>query len=330
MFKLAALATLAAFACAAGAATTRPFTSTTAPDAAGRLVLAHPLQRIDQGILPGAQDPSPAIHANFAQIVEQNFARLDSPGAGKLVDNLSNRELHDLAQLYVNSVADTGHQARLLDVLASRLDSPRLTRLSKFFGYADVDAAIVRSAPSKESAFSQASSPAYAAPVAGAMLVGAAAAGSGVSTMTSVGQFLDMTPNEIYLDFRTAPVGAMGVSGALFETGVVMYGAAWVAFWGGYYAGTAFANLCQTYDLPLWDQIVNIVGTTMTPITTAVSPTSLGSAQKNAVSIYQVTSQQYTSFDQASGDYQDTAEWTEYWGGGSGGCRIDCSPEEER
>jgi hypothetical protein len=329
MFKLAAIATLVAFSCAAGAATAPPLTGTTAPDAAGRLVLANPLLRIDQGSTPGVQDPRPAIHANFAQVVEQNFARLDSLGARRLVDILSDRELHDLAQLYVNAVADTGHQARLLDVLAWRLDSSRLTRLSKFFGYADVDAAIVRSAPSKESAFSQSSSPAYAAPVAGTMLAGAAAAAGGVSTMGSIAPYLDMTPTEIYLDFRTAPVGALGVAGALYETGTVMYSGLFVAAVGGYLVGTEFATLCQTYDLPLWDQISNIVGVTMEAITNAVTPVTLGSALKSTVGIYDVTSSQYNSFNDLSGDYEQTSEWTEYFGG-SGGCRIDCAPEEQR
>lgn len=328
MFKLATIATLVAFASAAGATTAGPFTSTTAPDDASRVVLTHPLMRIDQGTITGTQDPH-AIHANFAQIVEQNFARLDSPGASKLVDNLSNRELHDLAQLYVNAVADTGRQARLLDVLAWRLDATRLTRLSKHFGYADVDAAIVRSAPSKESAFSQSSSAAYVAPVAGTLVVGAAASGGGAVAMAGIGQYLDMTPYEIYLDFRTAPVGALSVQGALYETGTVMYQGAFVAFVGGYLVGTEFADLCQTYDLPLWDAISNIVGVTMEAITNAVTPVTLGSALKNTVGIYGVTSSQYSSFSNLSGDYEETEDWTTYYGGG-GGCRIQCPPPFEQ
>jgi len=330
MFKLVAYSAILAFASAANAAP-KPFTTATAPDEISRAVLAHPLKRIDQGSTAGGADAMRAIHQNFAQIVEQNFARLDSSGARKLVDNLSDRELSDLAQVYVNVVSDTGHQAKLLDVLAYRLDGARLGRLSKHFGYADVDAAVVRSAPAKEFEFSQSTSTAYAAPVAGAMLVGAAGVGGGggVQPMGSIGPYLNMTPNEIYLDFRTAPVGALGVPGALFETGVVMYSATWVAFWGGYYVGTQFANLIQTYDLPLWDNISDVVGTTMQTITNAVTPPTLGSAQKGAVPIYGVTSTQYTDLGTHSGDYLDTEEWTDYGGGGSG-CRVDCPTVPER
>ena len=48
-----------------------------------------------------------AIHLNFPRVIEQNVARLDSVGARALIDNLSEKELSDLAQLYVTANADT-------------------------------------------------------------------------------------------------------------------------------------------------------------------------------------------------------------------------------
>ncbi len=327
MFKLAAYATfLLAFAGAANAAA-KPFTAATAPDALTRAVLAHPLQRIDERA-SSAVDPRQAIHANFTQIIEQNFARLDARSASRLVDNLSDRELADLAQLYVNAAADTGRPARLLDLLATRLDGAHLGRLSRSFGYADVDAAVQRAAPAKAFAFSQSSSPTFTAPVAGAMLaaaIGPAATGAAQPMATSTGPYLNMTPNEIYLDFRTAPVGALGVSGALFETGITMYGALYWAYEGGYYVGTQFANLVQTYDWPLWLQISNLIGGAMAPITNALTPQALGTAQKGAVGIYQVTPMQYNDYGSFDGDYDNTEDWTEFDSGGSGSCHIDCS-----
>src|SRR5437868_476695 len=143
------LAALAAVHCQAGASTFTPFTSITAPDQPARQALANPAKAVPQGV----PDVNAAIHKNLPLVIEQNFARLDVPGAAMLVDNLTDKELSKLAQLYNQSNSDTGHKALLLPILAYRLDGARLGRLSQHFGYAPVYAAVVAHAPSKVEVF---------------------------------------------------------------------------------------------------------------------------------------------------------------------------------
>ena len=124
-----------------------------APDPISRDVLTHTLKRVHEGA-PVGVDPSPTIHRYFPQIVEQNFARLDNQGMGRLVDELSEAELSDLAQLYVNATMDNGLPPKLLYVIAHRLDTSRLGRVSRHFGFAPVYAAVTAMAPAKSEGFS--------------------------------------------------------------------------------------------------------------------------------------------------------------------------------
>jgi len=61
----------------------------------------------------------------------------------------------------VNANASTVRSGKLLQVAASRLDGAHLGRLSKFFGYADVRAAVTSTAPTKLSSFEANSSTAF-------------------------------------------------------------------------------------------------------------------------------------------------------------------------
>ncbi len=67
-----------------------------------------------------------------------------------------------------------------------------------------------------------------------------------------------MTLYEIYLDFRTAPIGSLSVSGALYETasfaGSKLFGP-YGAFTTGYALGTALSDLIQNYAPDLWVDI---------------------------------------------------------------------------
>lgn len=142
------------------------YTARTAPDAVSVEVLANSMTRLDQGPLQ-AVDASAQIHANFPQIIEQNFAALSAQNASELFDSLSAAELSDLAQLYVNAVAESGAPPRLLAVLTHRLDAKRLWRLSQFFGYGPVRAAIAKGAPKKMSGFLSRPRVPYEGPVIG-------------------------------------------------------------------------------------------------------------------------------------------------------------------
>ena len=71
-------------------AAARPLTLLTVPDCVRRMVQAVALNRIVEGATPGV-DASFAIHRNFSQVIEQNFARLSEAEATALLDNLSER-----------------------------------------------------------------------------------------------------------------------------------------------------------------------------------------------------------------------------------------------
>ena len=54
--------------------------------------------------------------------------------------------------------------------------------------------------------------------------------------MGSLGGWMNFTPMEIYLDFRTAPIGALGVSGALYESSIALGTATGIVNVGGFIA----------------------------------------------------------------------------------------------
>jgi hypothetical protein len=91
----------------------------------------------------------------------------------KLIANLTDQELSDLAQLYVSAVNDADLPLKLLYVMAHRLDPGDLGRLSSHFGFAQVRAAIVAMAPSKPVEFQIRANPDDPGLTPGAMRFGA-------------------------------------------------------------------------------------------------------------------------------------------------------------
>ncbi|QPF74033.1 hypothetical protein G8A07_14655 [Roseateles sp. DAIF2] len=149
----------------------KPFSASSAPDIASRAALEKPLRSLSDGA-PARVDPSWIIHKNFPKAIDQNFARLDSRETAALLSRLSEAELSDLAQLYVNASTDTGHQGRLLDILSHRLSAPDLGRVSRHFGFAPVYDAVLRSAPGKSLDFQKNSNTMFSSPVPGSRQFG--------------------------------------------------------------------------------------------------------------------------------------------------------------
>ncbi|HEU0276970.1 MAG TPA: hypothetical protein VFQ95_04015 [Rhodanobacteraceae bacterium] len=183
------------------------------------------------------------VQAGFAATIERHFAR---PGAAAVFARLSDKELSDLAALYKSS-APVG-DVDLYRTLASRLDANQLIRAAVAFGAAPVEAAVrsVASATVEGAFTAELALDAQAAQSTGAVGV------SGIHTMTpNVG----MTLREIYLDFRTDPVGSLGVRDALAETGFYvgseLVGAATV----GYALGQGLNYLIENYA-PGLDQAI--------------------------------------------------------------------------
>lgn len=313
-FLLSVAVVTAVFNCAAA---TVPYTNLTAPDAAAVRVLQKPLTAI-WGDAPAGTDRTYAIHTHFAQVIEQNFARLDAGAAKTLVDGLSEKELSDLAQLYVSSNADTGHHGELLAVLSTRLDASRLNRLSHHFGYAPVHEALINNAPAGVTAFSLAADATSAAPTPHAATVGAprlrtmlstGPAGGGTMSPMQFGQFANLTPFETYLALRTAPVGALGVQGALLET-TFIWGAATYSSWTiGTKIGDQLAPVIQTYSPNTWDTIGGRLSGMYDQYREAQTALLAGQYQSAFGALFGITSMQSYDMSTTGGDYMCTAAW---------------------
>lgn len=78
------------------------------------------------------------IRRNTPQVLEQNLARLNGRRISRLLKGMHESELASLARVYTNAVHNSGRRARLLDLLALRLDGAELGRLSRHFGFAPV------------------------------------------------------------------------------------------------------------------------------------------------------------------------------------------------
>ena len=238
----------------------------------------------------------------------------------RIVNGLTHRELTDLAQLYVNSVADGGRRGLLLQILSMRLDANALARLSRYFGYDGTLSAIQEAAPSKALAFALA--------VGGGVVAGPV---PGVSPMTTVGrtiqgvspvaQYINWSPTEIYLDLRTAPLGSLTVAGALYETGSVLATSAGIAFGVGYTAGSAAAYLVQTYDPALWQTIGGTVATAVTNIQTAATEILQGQFEQAMGTLFGLNSTQRSGMSSYGGDYDNSQSWCDF-ATYSGGCLI--------
>jgi hypothetical protein len=248
--KLAIAAGIALFASLTHAATNN-YTAKTAPDTLSKQILAHHYVSFEDGAT-GPADTRAAIHRDFAKVIEQNLAQMPAKSMTAWLDGMSDAELRDLAQLYVNANADTRGTGSALQVFATRLDGPRLARLAKHFGYQEMNAAVLAVAPLKAQSFAASVSIVHAGPVPGAALMhdmassGAPDPAAGRAATTPM-PTTDMSITEIYLDFRTAPIGSLSAKSAIFETaqfaGMRLFR---VGTW-GYAIGTQVNDLMEEY-----------------------------------------------------------------------------------
>jgi hypothetical protein len=175
------------------------------------------------------------IHANFASIIESNFR---TGNAEEIIRNLSAQELSDLATRYqAESPQGVGP---LLAIMAARLSDQGLMKIGQTFGRDNVQNAVnTYSSPEMKAAVT----PELAALPATNMV-------KPMATPT-----VDMTISEIYLEFRTAPVGSLSAQGALAETAMFAAGRLVPAAWVGNAIGTQINNAINTYDPALGDAI---------------------------------------------------------------------------
>ena len=338
LHKLAAvvLASLTVPMCYAAA----DYTADTAPDAVSKSVLAVQVLRPEEGAV-NSDDIAPAIHRNFPKIIEQNLAARNERAAMAWIDQLSDLELDHMAQLYVNANASAARTGKLLQVAAARLDAAHLGRLAKFFGHAEVRAAVSHVAPKKLRSFEANSSPRFAAPIAGAALSAAPLmmrTSGGV--MMASGSFtpqVSMSFEELYAGFRSMQVGSMAVAGAVYELAAYS-GKYLVVAWGiGYGFGTGITYLMQEYEPDFYnDTFVNWVGApvdwvqnfVLTSYNKGSNVQDLGQYQSTTLPTYGTSSSQIDSMGSMGGDWGTEYGYESFesaGGGGSGGSK-DCPP----
>lgn len=301
----------------------------TAPDAASRLALAQPLARLTAGAGPGA-DLAQVIHRNFPVAIERNFASLPPHRVAAWLDGMDDASLANLAQLYVNASELVGRRSLAVDILAQRLDTQRLARVATFFGFARVHHALLRAAPEKESGFMLLASPQFRGPDLGggvplrtapSALAGLSANGPGVAPSLSYFPFLEYTLEEIYLAFRTAPVGATGVVASLFQTTMVVGAATYFAWGVGTTIGGWIASGMQTFAPSVWDSLGAMLSGWMDefravpslPPNHLPSPEEqMGLLQQEAYYAFQVPAETYDDFALFGGDYGSTSAWSDF------------------
>lgn len=184
------------------------------------------------------------IHRNFPAIIEHNMRTADTT---VLLGRLSDREIADLAAVYTR--ANAGSAAPLLKILAQRADGATLQRLTMAFGDTAVSKAVQRYAPSEvQGDFLLRSNEPTAHSLESKNQPSQGPTPDATPTV-------DMTPTELYLEFRTAPIGSLSPMGALFEAGTFAATRLSGAFGVGYTLGSGMAYLTETYAPDVWDSI---------------------------------------------------------------------------
>lgn len=250
------------------------------------------------------------IHQRFAVIQEMNFAQGNTK---VLLSRLSDKELGDIASLY-NQSAPAGDD-NLMRTFAQKLDGASLVRVAKAFGSVSTTRAVNAYAPAKIKAdFERKLAIAISVPKYSRSVPSFTSFGS-VSTMASPNT--DMTLGEIYLEYRTAPLGSLSPASALSET--AMYaGSRLVVAWGaGYAFGTVIHNLIETYDPALDDVIGGTIQQAIDNIGDAANEWQQGNWEGSADSLFGTPVGNTGDY---SGDWNVGQSYDYYEGGSGGGC----------
>ena len=305
-----------------------------ATDAVSQAVLRRRLPKIDSG--PG--DFAYRVRSSFPQIIEQNFALRGPRATAELLDGMTEQELSDLANLYTNASASNGGNGQLLPMLARRLNDDRLVRVCDHFGFGPTYAALNAVAPQRTSRFAMRADrnsieprierfrpkvsisqlPEGTQPRPGIQRVGY------VRTQGS-SKYLHYTPYEIYLDFRTAPVGSLSVTGALWEASTVMSQRLIPAYLTGYAIGTTVVEpLIRNYAPALYDKIGATVAASVDWLSRSWSGSIVdqGQAQRQTATLFGSSPLQIQYFSMG-GDFGVSASWSTAFSSG-GGCHPIC------
>lgn len=253
------------------------------------------------------------IQQKFAAIQELNFSR---GNAQQVVSRLSDTELHDLAYFYTSS-APAG-SSTLLRIFAKRLNGQSLMRIVYAFGSDATQSAVQSYAPEQVQAdFAQRLAATPSVPFQAPSVATFTTGSGGEAMISGPAPTPDMTLYEIYLEFRTAPVGSMGPAAAISEAalyaGSRMY---WVPMWAGYAFGTAIHDLIEEFDPALDDVIGGTIQQAVENIANALDEFEQGEYESGMDDLFGGPIDDTGDY---SGDW-DVGESYDYYETGSGGC----------
>ncbi len=289
----------------------RLFTASTSPDRLTQEILTKPLRQIGAG----RYDVATNISLNFPQLIEQNYARMNSRRLAAALNGMDAKELNGLAQLYASANLNQGRTARLHDLMALRLDGAQLGRVSANFGYAPMYEAVNRVAQEKMQSFLQHSNASYS--------VG----GGGAGTFQS-GPNVGMTIYEIYQIYRSAPMGSLAPVAATYMTGVFAIGHLSAAASLGYGIGTSISWLMQTYTPSLHNALGAGLYYMFNPLIQSFQTSSIsqiGDAQRDLSYDFGL-SPLTPLFESTGGDYGVVSAWAYSSGSSGGSCWLSEDP----
>lgn len=286
------------------------YTPETAPDKTAKEILSSWLPSLEHGT-PKGISVSQALQGNFPQIIEQNLARMNPRRMRGWLASMGNIELQALAEAYLGAIASSSHTARIYNIFASRLDADALGALSYHFGFSELYSAIVNVSPEKAYSF-QLLSNVNLRPSTGAVRRASSPLGPVVS--------VDMTIRNIYLEFRTAPIGSLSIAGSLYETTAYAIPRLSTAFGAGYALGTVLAHAIQYFSPSLWDSIGENIYNVVEWISSAVTPTARGVQLERSAGLFNLDALSYSGLGYYGGDYGVTRDWSINNGDGGGPC----------
>ena len=248
------------------------------------------------------------IHARLPGILEHNLRTGD---ANLIAHNLKARELADLAAVYKHAGGDN----TLLTLFAKKADAKGLQKLATAFGQRETDAVAKVYAPKavyEEFVKLPVLERAATSPRVAELLLVSTVQGEEPAPNN------DMTPYEIYLEYRTAVLGSLSISSALFETAVYMSTAVSQAFGAGYAVGTGVNYLIETYDPALQEVIGGTLDTMLNQLSSAASELAQGNVEKSLNNLFGEGSPPI-SYNNA-GDFGDLSSMYFEDMGGGGSC----------
>jgi hypothetical protein len=269
----------------------------------------------------GADEAS--VDKNFGDVIEANFAGASTE---QIISRLSDKELAAIAKHYqrTRGTQDTP----LLSIFAKHLSDKALLRVAGAFDKAAVSTAVTRySGNAVRASFAAQVSAVRPAllpgPGEGGGSGGSGGSGGGGSTGgggAAAAPTTDMTLEEIYLDFRTAPVGSLSPASALSETTLFASQRVLPAAAAGTAIGTGINYLIENYDPSLGDAIGGTIAGSIGAAQAAITEVERGHYQSayDALFGYPVT-------DTGGVTVQFDADWNvaepmqEYYDDG-GGC----------